>query len=274
MTGLPDNFSPVEHLQDTIKRTYNKESKEWFSDFGNDELGIDTPRASLRTACTHQEDDNLPATVARMLLFDLVVSRRLFGGKGGEEKSPPYSVNRRQKPQVLLFFIEDLADVEPGYRQVEGRISFRIMDESVDSISQGEAVAIANRVKVAFGGAGGFVWKKGRGLATYSDWEKGYQLQLYVKDKAEGRRVVEQVLDVQQHSPDWEYFNYSENEAPGQAFPALPPQQSILGKSRRLARRRPRADVRFQYGVLNLAGLPNPIALYDRSGCYPDPLAV
>jgi hypothetical protein len=271
---LPEDFSPVEHFQDTVKRLYNKEVREHFSDLDPDQLGIDTPRASLRTACTHQDPDSLPATVGRMLLFDLVVSRKLAGHGAGGEKSPPYSVNRRQKPQVLLWFVEDLDDVEPGYRQVEGRISFRIMDEAVETFSQANATALAQRVKTAFGAAGGFVWQKGKAQATYSDWEKGYQLQLYVKDKAEGKRVVEQVLDVQQHSPDWEFFNYSENEAPSQAFPSLPPTQSILGKSRRLARRRPRADVRFQYAVLNLAGLPNPIALYDRSGTYPDPLVL
>lgn len=271
---LPADFSPLEHFQDTVRRLYNKEIRDHFSDLDPEELGLSTPRQSLKTACTHQDPDSLTATIGRMLLFDLVVSRKLAGGAAGLENSPPYTVNRRQKPQVLLFFLEDLADVEPGYRQVEGRISIRIMDESVDSFSQAKAMALAQRVKTAFGAGGGFVWKKGRNQASYSDWEKGYQLQLLISDKNEGRRIVEQVLDLQQQSPDWEFFNYSENESPSQAFPSLPPTQIILGKSRRLARRRPRADVRFQYAVLKLAGLPNPIALYDRSGTYPEPLVL
>lgn len=272
--ALPDNFSPVEHFQDTIKRTYNKEVREWFSDFDNDELGIDTPRASLRTACTHQEDDSLPVTLGRMQFFDMVVARKFSSLGSAAEKSPPYSVNRRQKPQIKLFFLEDFDDAELGYRRVEGSISFRLMNQTVQTLSNAEATQYAQRVKTAFGSGGGFVWQKGKILASYSDWEKGYQLQLLVRTEAEAKRVVEQVLDIQQHTPDWEYLEYKTADQPSQAYPTLPPTQSIMGKSRRLARRRPTAKVRFQHATLFLAGLPNPIALFDRSGTYPDPLVL
>ncbi len=77
--ALPDNFSPVEHFQDSIGRIYNKEVKDWFSDLDPDELGIDTPRSSLRTACWHQENDSVMVTVGRMLLFDMVVARKVQG---------------------------------------------------------------------------------------------------------------------------------------------------------------------------------------------------
>ncbi len=190
------------------------------------------------------------------------------------ETSPPYQVNRRHKPQVTLFFLEDADRIEPGYRQVEGRISFRIMDETVETMTQAKATQLANRVKTAMGTGGGFVWKKGKAMATYADWDKGYQLQLFTPNKVEAKRLIEQILDIQQHTPNWNYLNYEENDDPNDAYPTIPPTQIILGKSRRLARRRPRADVRFQYAVLTLAGLPNPIALYDRSGRYPDPLVL
>lgn len=269
---LPENFSPVEHFQDTIKRTYNREVREWFSDLDPDELGIETPRASLRTACTHQDPDSLDVTLGRMLFFDMVVARKFSSLGGDGEKSPPYSVNRRGKPIIKLYFLEDYDDVEPGYRRVEGQISFRLMSQTVESLSNAEAIQYGNRIKTAFGSGGGFVWQKGKILASYADWEKGYQLQLLVRTEAEAKRVIEQALDIQQHTPDWEYLQYKTADSPSQAYPTIPPTQTIMGKSRRLARRRPTANVRFKTALLFVPGLPNPIALYDRSGNYPDPL--
>lgn len=270
--ALPDDFNPAEHFQDTIKRTYNREVREWFSDLDSDELGLETPRASLRVACTHQENDSLPITLGRMQFFDMVVARKFSGLGATGEKSPPYSVNRRGKPMIKLYFLEDFDDAELGYRRCEGEISFRLMNQSVETLTNAEAIQYANRIKTEFGAGGGFVWRKGKILASYADWEKGYQLQLLVRTEAEAKRVIGKVLDIQNHTPDWEYLSYKVSDSPSQAYPTLPPTQVILGKSRRLARRRPIADVRFKYGLLFIPGLPNPVALYDRSGRYPDPL--
>jgi len=91
---------------------------------------------------------------------------------------------------------------------------------------------------------------------------------LLVRDQAEGRRIVEQVLDIQSHTPDWQYGNYKENLEPTQAFPTNPPNKTIVGKSRKQYRRRPLVTVRFRNAQLHVQGLPNPIVLYDKSGFY------
>jgi hypothetical protein len=39
-----------------------------------------------------------------------------------------------------------------------------------------------------------------------------------------------------------------------------------------LPRRRPIAEVRFQFASLKLAGLPKPVIVFDRSGRHPDAL--
>jgi hypothetical protein len=97
-------------------------------------------------------------------------------------------------------------------------------------------------------------------------------LQLLVRDKTEGKRIVDKVLDIQGHSPDWKKFNHAENEIPSEAFPIVPGNQTILGKSRKKPRKRPIADVRFQYAVIKIDGLPHPITLVDRSGVFLNPL--
>ena len=215
-------------------------------------------------------------TIGRILLFETLRGRfasRLAGGldEVGVTKFSE-TVMRRLKPQIVLYFLEDAADVATGYTPVDGRISFRLMDHTTASINPVVAATFAQRVNSNFVNGGGFVWRKGREMASYSDWKKGYQLQLLVRSDAEGRRVVEQVLDIQNDTPDWEKYNYETNAEPAAAFPTIPSQDVIYGKSRRLPRRRPVADVRFQYAALHVEGVPNPVILVDRSGVLPAPL--
>lgn len=275
---LPDNFSPAEHLQDTARRYLNREVKEWFRDVDFDDLDISVPRSSLAMACQHDDNDSLLMTLVRMLMFDGLIRRRfqdlLAGGSDGiGTTSYKTGVQRRLKPQIVLQFIEDITDVEAGYAPVYGRISFRLMNHDMTTITEPIAQTYANRIKTNFASGNGFVWRKGRESCSYSDWSKGYQLQLLCRSEAEGRRVTEQILDIQQDSPDWAYFNHEVNGEPAQAFPAVPSLERVYGKSRRLSRIRPVADVRFQWAKLLVHGLQNPIILVDRSGTLLNPLA-
>lgn len=277
---LPDNFSPAEHLQDTVRRYLNREIRDWFLDLGGDDWDPDvtTARSSLRVACTHLDDDSLLMTQIRMNLFDGLIRNRfqalLSGGTDGiGETAVKVSVQRKAKPQIMLYFLEDLADVEEGYAPVDGRISFRLMDYTTETITETIAQTFANRIRSGFSVSNGFVWKKGREMSTYTDWEKGYQLQLLVKTESEGRRIVEAVLDINNDTPEWAYFNHEENAEPASSYPVIPPLERIYGKNRRTPRRRPVADVRFQYAQLKVIGLPKPVILVDRTGILPAPLA-
>lgn len=271
--SLPDNFSPVEHLQDTARRIYNRDVRDWFGDLGDESWtpSIGAPRASLRTACTHREDDSLQATLARMMLFEATIRQR-FTDQGVEVTDRTPHVIRRSRPKVRLFFLEDYGDVEPGYEAITGEIGFRLMTQTAETLSLGEVTTYANKVKTAFASGAGFVWRKGKVMCAYSDWEKGYQLQLLCRDKSEGKRVVEQVLDIQSDAPDWSKLSVSENDQPSSAYPTVPPSENILGKVRKLPRRRPIADVRFQYATLHILGLNNPTCLVDRSLTFPNPV--
>ena len=269
--SLPPDFSPAEHFQDVARRTSNLEVKEWFADLASDEVDIGTPRSSLKAACTHQENDSLVLTVGRMLLFDLVVRRVWNRGVYGIPVSS-FQEQRRFKPQIFLYFQEDEKDVEPGYPPISGEISFRLMNHTSDSITPAIATTLANRIKSEFAGGGGYQWKKGKIMVSYSEWDKGYQLQLLCRSKTEGREVIGKVLDIQNHSPNWKHMTVNENEEPASAYPTIPPNERIYGKNRRVPRRRPVGDARFQYALLHVHGLQNPVCLVDRSGTWPDPL--
>ncbi|MEM6353588.1 MAG: hypothetical protein AAF766_22790 [Cyanobacteria bacterium P01_D01_bin.14] len=274
---LPDNFSPVEHLQDTIRRTFRREVREWFRDVDLDgDLDITTSRNSLAVACEHRDDDSFNMTLGRIMLFETLRGRfadRLVGvSEGAGVTTYRTDVRRRTRPKIRLYFLEDANDVEPGYAPVDGQISFRIMNHTPETITPAIAQTYAQRIRANFETGGGFVWKKGRNMYSYSDWDKGYQLQLLSRSEAEARRIVDAVLGVQNHTPEWSYFNEKINAEPASAFPTIPEIDRAYGEQRRQPRRRPVADVRFQYASLEVLGVANPVILVDRTGVLPTAL--
>lgn len=264
--------SPTEHLQSTLRRYYNREVRDWFDDVDLDDLDINIPRQSMALACRHQDEDSFIITISRQLFFESVRNRYAIAQRGTGETRLHQDVRRRAKPKITLYFLEDLSDVADGYAPVDGQISVRLMDHDQSTITEPIARTYATRIKSAFAAGSGFVWKKGKVMCSYADWDKGYQLQLLCRNELEGRRIVEQVLDIQNDSPDWSRLNVTENAEPTQAYPTIPPLDRAYGETRRQPRRRPIADVRFQVARLDVLGVPAPIILVDRSGIYPKAL--
>jgi hypothetical protein len=273
-TSLGD---PWEQLQDVILWCHNRRVIEEFRDLTPQdqewEANLNTPRARLRFAVTIKDDDSAIMMLHRMWLFYVVM------GKAADFQTPIYGIPitgfqeaRKFAPQIQLYFVEDVQDVEQGYSPVTGQITFRLMDQTSDTLTEAELNSYALKVRSTFATGNGFVWKKGKTMASYTDRAKGYQLQLLVRSEAEGRRVVEQVLDIQNHTPNWGYLNISENQNTASRYPTVPPTDFILGRSRRLPRSRPVADVRFQHAVVHIHGLPNPVVLVDRSRTFRNPL--
>ena len=271
---LPDGFIPTEHFQSVIRRVYNDDVRDWFRDLGGDEWDpdIQTSRASMRLACTHDDGDSIIMTVGRMNLFDNVV-RRFDTQFPSAESDKSHRVLREGRPRIILHFWEDIADVEPGYTPIRARISFRLMDQTATTITQAEVSTYAHRIKANFATGPGYVWRKGKLMVSYSDWSSGYQLQLLCRDKSEGRQLISEVLGIQNHVPDWANMNTIENEEPTQSYPTLPPTERILGETVRLPRRRPIADVRFQYASLSIEALNKNVILVDRTGLLQNPVA-
>lgn len=271
---LPNTFSEWEHLQDQLRRTHNPEVLDFFRDVADDD--ITTPRGSLKTACRMDDKDTAVMTLLRLFLFEFTVGRGRRLEIGDTEPSvdlPSYAAIRRNKPIITLFFREDAGDVDPGYQRIKGEISFRLMNQTNTTISEAEARAYGTKIKSAFATGGGFVWKRGKIMCSYTDWDKGYQLQLLTRTAAEGKRVVEQVLDIQSHTPEWEYFQVKENDQPSQAFPTVPPRATIMNKSKKLPRRRPIADVRYEYATLKLFGVGKATVIHDRTYRFRDALS-
>lgn len=275
---LPGDYSAYEHLQDVFRRVHNRIVREEFSDVGGDEWDLDpdinTPRSSLRYACTMQDKDNQAITELRLWLFYVLIR------KAADFQTPVYGIPvpsfqeaRKFKPQIQLYFQEDYGDIEPGYAPVTAEVSFRLMNETSETITESNARTIATRVKTLFAAGSGYVWKKGRVQCVYTDRERGYALRVLAYSKGEGKEVIAKILDIQNHNPDWKKLSVSENEEPGSAYPTIPPHDFVMGRSRRQPRQRPVADVRFQYALLHVHGMPHPVVLVDRSRIFREQLA-
>ena len=184
------------------------------------------------------------------------------------------TVYRRHKPKVTLFFLEDStfkpgqpkSPIAQGKDRTSGFVSFRLMDETTQSFSEGNGKALGEKIKQTFGTNNGFVWNKGKTLYSYTEWEKGYQLQLLCKSESEAKRIVAATLSIQGHSPDWLSFQTVKNDQEPLKYPSNPGSHIVMGKTEEIPTQRPVVDVRFQYAYVKLSGVKEPKVLYDRRG--------
>ncbi len=264
---LPDDFNSIEHFQGVIRKVHNRQVRDFFSDVGNDEWESDitTSRASLRTACTIEDNDTLVQSLFKYLFYHVTVRR------GDEFIDPCYGIPTgtyqqtfKFRPQIKLIFKEDLEDVDPEFRPLTMECSLRLMDEDSESLTNTKLQTLANKIKIEFMSGSGYKFHKGKHQLVYTDKDKGYQLKIYPYSVTEGKDLISKILDIQGHTPNWENLNKSENDQPSGAYPIIPPNKQILGKSKKQPRKRPVGWVRFQYAECHLWGLEKPVILADR----------
>lgn len=178
---------------------------------------------------------------------------------------------RRFRPFVRLYFREDSdfrkGTNQPGYHgrnRTTGRIGFRIMNETTETISKAELTRIGQRIKELFGVNSGYVWNKGKELYCYAEWDKGYQLQILARNVSHAQEIVTKILSIQGHTPQWKFFTKTENQAESERYPTIPGTKTILGETITLPEVRPRVDVRFSYADVKVSPLIKPVLLYDR----------
>ncbi|PAX58361.1 hypothetical protein [Brunnivagina elsteri] len=188
---------------------------------------------------------------------------------------PEKALNRTYKPHIILYFRESKEDflarrkLDKKAWRGEGRISFRLMDKSTETITLDYVTQLANKIKAKFGNPP-LQWNKGKLLYSYSDWEKGYQLKLLVNSESEALRMIEQILDLQSHSVDREKIQQSRNLLPEKAYDETPKKKTVLGKPIEPPVKRKEVKIKFIYSQLFLDGNLHPVTLYDRSKRFKD----
>lgn len=173
-------------------------------------------------------------------------------------------------PQVKLMFYQTAAEARASSIEdsdekppVTGEITFKVTNETHETMTEVKAIKLAQSIKTKFVTGNLFTWQKGKQIVTYLDKLKGYDFRLYVISEIEARKIIEQTLDIQNHTPDWEKLTVHTSQ---KQFPDRPSKKLIYGVLRRPPRRRPVEVARFRYAELHIYGVPNAITLIDTTG--------
>ncbi len=259
---LPDDFSPYEHLLQTMIGLHNRIVEQSFIGVIPDDL--EDANSSLKLACLLTDDDTIDMIVLRLNLYYWVVQANL--------PTPVYAIPTLDhqsggtfKPQVVLHFQEQWTSdhLESNTTPVRSRISFRMMDKTSQTITPQDAQSLAVRVKEVLGAGSGYSYQTGVIKASYRDLINGYQLILSVTGESEAVAVIETVLEIRGHEFQEKFLTISQSR---NTFPVIPPSQEIYGKERRLPRRRPLSTVHFRRAELHIWGVASPTLLIDKSG--------
>lgn len=226
-----------------------------------------------------------PEQIAEMLpqiiaIYQLLETKDIGTVYADSSDVPP--VHRKGKPKVTLYFREDTDFRRTGVRtamphgrnRTEGTISFRLMEETTATLSRANAVSLGRKIKDLFGTTEGYVWKKGKTMYSYTDWDKGYQFQLLCRSKIESKRIITDVLSLQSHTPDWRRLREIEPDDELASYPAGTRTRTVLGETVTVQEERPVVDVRFQYSYLTVDGANKPFTLYDRRKKLPEPIVI
>jgi hypothetical protein len=204
---------------------------------------------------------------------DMVLLRKLLfefdAGHAQSLQAPIYGIpvhihqsDTAFKPQVHMHFQEKFPYLADRLRPVRGMISFVIMNESSENYSRAKASILAANIKREFA-TPIFVWEKGKFYYYYRDRDRGYDLRLLVKSKAEGERVAKSVLGIQGHPFNDDFSDYVTNERP---YPSNPGTHKVYGQTQPKPVRRPTSDVRFRYAQLLLHGRLKVVNLVSTPG--------
>ena len=204
----------------------------------------------------------LKPIITQLLAMNQLLEQKDVGIIYGQPSTEFQEENRAYKPEIQLQFVEDSDDVLPGYYPARGRISFRIMGETSNTISKAEATRYGQLIKETFAANGGYVWVKGKELYCYADWSKGYQLQILGRSSERTKELITKVLSIQGHIPDWKNLSLKKNDAELEKYPYTPPNQVILGEVVKGIRYRPNVECRFKYAIMHVHGLAKPLTLY------------
>jgi hypothetical protein len=202
------------------------------------------------------DSESLPDMV---VMADMIVQLIKEIQVGGRDKE--LAPKRTGKIILKLFF----SGVTAQKRRKTVEISMRLMSsgDSAKNITLQKIQAYSNSIVRKFGD-----WQHtaGKKMYSYCDWDKGYQFQLLVPRESEAKRIVETLLDIQGHSPEWEYLNLCQNANESKRYPEIPSKVTIAGKQVRPPQQRPTAVVKFQRALIKFPHLPIAFPLCSPQG--------
>lgn len=261
------------NIIEVLNRLQNLAVDKFFEAIPDENPVLAEQRTYFKSALTIDvEADNIITAFAKFYAMDRFQGLDL--GDLGEVYTIPLStaanIDLRGKPQLHLYFVEVNYLSDSDRRIADGQIGgIRLMDKTSQSLTLTELTTLGEKCRDLFNG---FLWDKGKSMVSYSDPEKGYNLQILCQTKEGGVETLGKVLAIRDHEVIGKYVNFKENSEPEQAYPDIFSEVEILGKKYKTERRRPDASVKLRAALLFIDGLQKPKVLYDSSGKYREAL--
>lgn len=186
---------------------------------------------------------------------------------GGENQSsknkskvwPPM----KGQPTIKLHF--------RGENRAKAETSIVIMTKTDDpkiplpKITQSDLKGYAQKVKEQFATPNLFVWKKGKEILSYKNRWQGFDGQYWLcRNETAGMEVLTRLLKVVDLPLDTSKIRMSSATDEAAAFPANPPDITVLNQTVSQDTERPLVDVAFWRAEMVLAKLSAPIPLVER----------
>lgn len=254
------------NLKSFLRKSYNKEVNEWFRDVDDPLPDNSTGRKQAKRACLILPKESQNMALIKTLNFRYNVQQVHTWSNSYGLPIEGYQEAVTFRPQVHLFFRQDMQAVPAGRRSVEGQIGFRLMDETPATMTEAKAKALALKIKQEFTPNNGYIWKKGKKKYTYFDRSLGLDLRILSISDTEGKQLINRVLDILGSEFIDDYFQ----EIIPQKDSMNNPQGTnlVYGKQRKKQRWRPTANLRFRYATLTIHGMQNRIVLVDRTKTF------
>jgi hypothetical protein len=250
----PDNTSPFERLQNTIRQFHNKKLATQFADIND--TNLTTQRGILKSDLTIIDNDTANMMIIKMMVFNDYIDNIKFYGIPVEN----YHANIQFEPQLHLLFIETAAAAKTAKRQrVRMSLNVRILSESNTTITTSDITKYTNEVNTNFPRSYNF--DKGKDRYYYRELVKGYRLIITGQTETEVKTLITKVLSLQNHLPDWDFLTVSKFTDKNLSTAKY---VTILNKKTKLPQYRPLAKLYLKRAELKLHGNLEDIVLVER----------
>lgn len=254
------------NLKSFLRKTYNREVNEWFRDEPEAVPDNSTPRKNAKRACLILPKETQNTALIKTLTFRYVVQQVHLRPEVFGTPVEPYQESVTFRPHVHLYFRQDASAVSNGRRAMEGEISFRLINETSETMTEAKAKALALDIKRELATGNGYIWKKGKYRIICKDPANGLNQSVLALNETEGIELIKKLYDIIEKPYNEEKVRVSEPKKDSVTNPIS--NNLVYGKLRKEKRWRPIGNVRFQYAVLTVHGMQNRIVLVDRSKTF------
>ncbi|WP_375497053.1 hypothetical protein [uncultured Nostoc sp.] len=244
--------------------SFNREVYEWFRDADSNDT-----RKALRDDLLIGAKDSIPIAQIKIRAFrEIIQKTHLKPTIIGQPKSS-YDADVKYHPQIVLYFLQDKQSVPKGKTAKDARISFRLMHETSETLTEAELKNWANKIRTEFTQPSLYRWHKGKIIGLYLDKPNGFDFQVYAYSDEIAKTVIRKVIELTTKTYVNDKFRFT---TPERNTDPTPPQVRVLGELVPEPQWRPNVFVTFDHAYANVWNDKSKRVLVDASGLQVNPI--